>query len=330
VARPFLGAILWAVGVGAVVVSGALAAVRLGDPRSRRLLEVAAFMPLGLVLAVLGALTALVLLLVSARHRLAGLTFVAALVLAGSHTWWLAPLYVGSTAAATPSSFVVMSLNFEVGDPRDLAESALAHHVDVLVLLEMTQSRLDALRATGLDDRLPHVAGDDDADFVGTVVLSRFPLAHATTLYPGSDSLAVDADVTGLGRVRVVAVHTRPPYLPGPWRTDHERVRAALAGMHASRDASVLAGDFNATLAHVQMRHIVDLGFSDAADQVGSGWSPTWPAGGHVSRLGITVPPFAPIDHVLTSPALAVTAARTLEVAGADHRAVLASVSPSS
>jgi endonuclease/exonuclease/phosphatase (EEP) superfamily protein YafD len=78
------------------------------------------------------------------------------------------------------------------------------------------------------------------------------------------------------------------------------------------------------------MRHIVDLGFSDAADQVGSGWSPTWPAGGHVSRLGVTVPAFAPIDHVLTSPALAVTAARTLEVAGADHRAVLASVSPSS
>ena len=75
------------------------------------------------------------------------------------------------------------------------------------------------------------------------------------------------------------------------------------------------------------MRRILGLGFTDAADQVGGGWSPTWPTGGHERRLGVAVPSFAPIDHVLTAPGLVVTSEKTFEVAGADHRAVLARVS---
>ena len=321
----------WTAACGGVAAAGALAAVRLGDPRPRRLVEVVTLVPLGLPLAVVGALAALVLLVLSARHRLSGLVFVVALALAAAHTWWIAPLYVGGTVAAGPGSVVVMSLNFEVGDPGELAETVVARHVDVLVLLEMSRERLVELRATGLTGRLSHVAGDAGSDAIGTVVLSRFPLAGAPTAYADADSLVVDLDVPATGtateQVTVVAVHTRPPYHPAGWRSDHERILGVLS--HLPGDGAVLlAGDFNATLEHAPMRRILDLGFRDAADQVGSGWSPTWPAAGHVSRLGIAVPAFAPIDHVLTSRALAVTAEETLEVAGADHLAVLASVSP--
>ena len=45
--------------------------------------------------------------------------------------------------------------------------------------------------------------------------------------------------------------------------------------------------------------------------------------------LGVPVPAFAAIDHVMTSPRLVVTAYDTVEVAGADHRGVLARISGS-
>ncbi len=89
----------------------------------------------------------------------------------------------------------------------------------------------------------------------------------------------------------------------------------------------VLAGDFNATLAHAPVRRILDLGFADAAVQVNAGWSPTWPSGGYERRLGVTVPAFAAIDHVMTSPRLVVTQAETVAVPGADHEAVVATIS---
>lgn len=305
-----------------------LTLVRLGDPSSRRLIELVTLAPLGLPLAAVGAATALVLLVVSRRRRPAGLALVVALVLVGMHAWWLAPLYVGSASAADQTPLVVMSLNFEVGDVRDLADATREHDVDVLVLLEVSAPRLDDLRGAGITTLLPHTAGaTDDGQGLGTLVLSRFPVIADTLLYEEAESRMVELDVEGVGPVRVVAVHTRPPYQPELWRADHDRTYAALSRARAGHEVVVLAGDFNATLAHAPMRRIVDLGFTDAADQVEGGWSPTWPSGGHERRLGVVVPPFAPIDHVLTGPGLVVTDAETIEVAGADHRAVLATIS---
>ena len=315
----------WVVVAGTLVAAGALAVVRLGDPQARRLVELVALVPLGLPLAALGAVAALVVLLASRHRLLPGLALGAALGLLGLHAWWLAPLYAGGATAAEPGSVVVMSLNFEVGDPGDLAATSREQHVDVLVLLEVTAARLDAVRSAGVMRRLPHVAGVEAGDASGTVVLSRFPVVATAPLYGGADSLAVRLDVPGPDRITVVAVHTRPPYQPEEWRDDHDRTLASLSRLPG--DDVLLAGDFNATLAHAPMRRLLDRGFRDAADQADGGWSPTWPAGGHERRLGVVVPAFAAIDHVLTAPGLVVTGAETLDVAGADHRAVLVSVS---
>ncbi len=159
-------------------------------------------------------------------------------------------------------------------------------------------------------------------------MLSRFPVTGTRTLYDGSESRLVELEAPGLGLVTIAAVHTRPPYDPDAWRRDHEQVRTALAAVRADADrAVVVAGDLNATLAHAPMRRLVDLGLSDSAVQVNAGWSPTWPSGSHQRRLGLTVPAFAAIDHVLTSPLLVATSSRTVDLRGADHRAVLATIS---
>lgn len=322
-----LRGITWTVVGGLLGVSALLALLSHGDPSSRRLIELVTLTPLGLPLATLGALGALGLLVTARRRRSSLAATGLAIALVVVHGWWLAPLYLGARPSGGPGSLVVLTQNFEYGDAEALAATTRARDVDVLVLLEVTPAHLHELQATGIESWLPHVDGFDDEQDLGTVVFSRLPFTAARPLFDGAESREVELDVPGTGPVSLVAVHTRPPYTPGPWRTDHEQVARALTAMRADDQAAiVLTGDFNATLAHAPMRRLLDLGFSDAAEQVNGGWSRTWPIGGYERRLGIDVPAFAEIDHVLTSPRLAVTRAETLRVAGADHAAVLATI----
>ena len=53
-----------------------------------------------------------------------------------------------------------------------------------------------------------------------------------------------------------------------------------------------MAGDFNATLDHAELRELLDRGWVDAADAVGEGFAWTWPA-----RRRRALP--LTIDHVL-------------------------------
>lgn len=301
--------------------------MRLGDPASRRLVELVTLTPAGVPLAATGTTIALVLLVAARRRVLPGLALGVAVALLGVHVGWLVPLYV-PYAAAQPGdgdAMVVMSLNIEFADVEALAEAVAVNDVDVLVLLEVTRDRLGELRSTGLTELLPHAAGVGADSNDRTIVLSRFPVVASAPVPGGAGHSLVVELASGAGRVRLVAAHPRPPYLTGAWRSDHAQLLSVLSAF-ATGEPTIVAGDFNATLAHAPMRRILGLGYTDAADQVGGGWSPTWPVGGHQQRFGIDVPAFAPIDHVLTSPGLVVTSARTLDVDGADHRAVLARV----
>lgn len=321
----------WASAVASVVVVGLLlgsfllAAVRVGDPGARRLIELASLSPLGLPLAGTALLVALVLRALGGPRLAAVVALVAAVCLVTVHAWWLAPSYAGSRPAGGPASLVVLAQNFEYGEPAALVELVRDEDVDVLVLTDADSARIDPLLEAGIEELLPHSAGIGDG---GAVVLSRIPVTGTELLHTGSASRLVELQAPGLGAVTIAAVHTRPPYDPDAWHHDHEQVRTALAGVRADADrAVVVAGDLNATLAHAPVRRLVDLGFSDSAVQANAGWSPTWPSGSHQRRLGLTVPAFAAIDHVLTSPRLVATSSRTVELRGADHRAVLATVS---
>ncbi|CAB4923107.1 unannotated protein [freshwater metagenome] len=320
----------WASTAGALAVLGLLLAalvlawLRVTDPTSRRLVEAVSLTPLGVPLAALAlALAGTARWLAPRPVRLAAVVAAAGLLLA--HCWWLAPLYTGSLRAGGPASVVVLAQNFEYGDADALVELVRREDVDVLVLTDAGNGRVDDLLAAGIEAQLPHTAG---VGTEGAVVLSRLPLAWTRRLYPDSESRLVGLEVVGIGELTVAAVHTAPPYRPDGWRADHAEVLAALAPLASGPgSALVLAGDLNATPAHAPVRRLVDLGLADAAAQVNAGWSPTWPAGGRERRLGVPVPAFAAIDHVLTSPRLVVTAYDTVELAGADHRGVLARIS---
>lgn len=311
--------------LGLLLVSLLFAVLRVSDPRGVGLIALVAMTPLGLPAAALALLGAL-FVAKPRSGRAAGM--LSALCLATVHAWWLAPLYVGGQPAARSPSLTVLAQNFEYGDASTLVAMVRTRRVDVLVLTDMRSERLDLVRETGIETFLPYSAGVENHDVHGgAVVFSRLPVTRTSLLHDRSQSRVVEIRGQGLGPVTLVAVHTQPPYAPEAWRADHEEVLKALTRLRADQDTSVvLAGDFNATLAHAPVRRLLDLGFDDAAAQVNTGWSPTWPSGGRVRRLGVTVPAFAAIDHVMTSPRLVITHAELLTVPAADHRAVIAEI----
>ncbi|MET3803736.1 endonuclease/exonuclease/phosphatase (EEP) superfamily protein YafD [Nakamurella sp. UYEF19] len=123
--------------------------------------------------------------------------------------------------------------------------------------------------------------------------------------------LAVPVDGSG---PTLAAVHPGAP-MPevglGRWRHD---VSAAVDLLRA-HPHSIVAGDFNATVDHEDLRD-VSPGF-DAAVRASRGAEGTWPA---------RVPPVfaAPIDHILLHGRFSVLGTRTVRVGGSDHRAVIA------
>jgi endonuclease/exonuclease/phosphatase family metal-dependent hydrolase len=118
----------------------------------------------------------------------------------------------------------------------------------------------------------------------------------------------------GGGRVAVQAVHPLPPITASSVRS----WRATLRTLPPARRGPprVIAGDFNATLDHRELRRLLDTGYADAADVTGGGLRTTWP----VQRRR---PPVT-IDHVLADERLAVLRYEVHELPGTDHRAVLA------
>jgi len=312
--------------VGLLLASLLLALVRVADPTGRRLIELVTLSPLGLPSAALALLGAAAWA-TTRRARATGVLAATCLVVV--HAWWLAPLYVGDHAAGRSASLVVLAQNFEYGDVAALADLVRSRGVDVLVLTDVGTERLDLLLEAGIETWLPYSAGvENHVVHGGAVVLSRVPVTRTAFLYDGAQSRMVEIRAPGLGPVTIVALHAKPPYALDAWRADHEQIHAVLTRLRAEEDSAVvLAGDFNATLAHAPVRRILDLGFADAAAQVNGGWSPTWPSGGHERLLGVTVPTFAAIDHVMTSPRLVVTDAETVAVPAADHEAVVATIS---
>lgn len=211
---------------------------------------------------------------------------------------------------------VVMTSNQWLGHADTAATLRIAreHDVDIISLQELRPrpSRTYAHEA----DRYPHQILLPDAGAAGSGLLSKFPLEQTG----GDADLQPEAlmSVPGAPPVRIKAVHPRPPVN----REAEPEWRAALAALPSSDsrgDVRILAGDFNATLDHPEFRALLDRGYTDAADVVGTGLKPTWPAGSKRDRaLPLT------IDHILVDRRVRVEQLTVVSVPRSDHRAVIA------
>ncbi len=212
----------------------------------------------------------------------------------------------------------VLTLNayFGEADVQQLAAAVERHDIDVLVMPEATEPLIAALGATEAGQRFAHRSGQtvEGRESSGTVILSRYPATRVPVPTGEAETFqqpAMSIDVDGTS-VLVRAIHPKPPI-----EESLEDWRAGLFELGQWQRAQrgrplVMAGDFNASMAHAGFRD-VKRGMFDT----GGVWPrATWP-------MDRSFPPFADIDHVLVR-GLSVTDAGTEDIDGTDHRAVWA------
>jgi len=253
--------------------------------------------------------------------------------------WWPAAL-VGLAAVALVAGVVpravggdapagvevrVMSTNMRVGgaDATAIVHLVRSHRVDVLAVQEITPDAERRLDAAGLSTLLPYAHRSALEGVIGSALYSRYPLTDgATRRNPGEfRQAAATVRVPGAVAVPVESVHPVPP-------SEAARLDVWAAGLRGQTPADpdgpprVLAGDFNATLDHVEMRRLIGTGYRDAASAVGRGLTPTWPYAGRLRGIA----PAVAIDHVLVDPRIGVRDLSAHTVPGTDHRAVIATL----
>ena len=281
----------------------AWAAVRVtGVDVPHRATELLAFTPYVALTAAVPVVVALVL----RRRAIAVVSLVAALALVAS----VVPRATGDPAKpGTRPVLTVMSVNVLRGhaDPQTVMRLVEEHDVDVLALEESRPAFVARLDGYGAGTRLPY----RNAAPLDEALLSAVPLRP--TGWPAEGDLRI-----GARTIRVRTVHPLPPVTTGRWRAWKDEL-AALPSSGPGPIRHVLAGDFNATLDHPELRDVIDRGYADAADVTGAGLHPTWPAG---RRL----PPEITIDHVLVDRRLGVASFSVHPVPRTDHRAVIARI----
>ncbi|WP_327151849.1 endonuclease/exonuclease/phosphatase family protein [Nocardia sp. NBC_01329] len=243
-----------------------------------------------------------------------------ALLVAAAGVWTQLPLY-RSHAADDGRAVTVMQANllFDGADPRALVDEIRGRRVDLLTVDELTPAAIEALGRAGLDAILPHRYLSPGRTAAGTGIWSSYPLSE-TVEYDGYvlNQLSATATVPDIGPVTVYAFHPVPPvYGTRVWADELLRLGEILERSPADRPV-IVGGDFNATYDHAQFRALLSGRFGDAAVQAGAGHLVTYPTD---KRW----PPLVGIDHILVAGGHA-EAVETIEVPGADHRALVARI----
>jgi endonuclease/exonuclease/phosphatase (EEP) superfamily protein YafD len=277
-------------------------------------LAVIAFVPYLMLAPVLA-------LLIAPLRRQWLTSVIAAIVVAACASTQL-PHYLPDDPPGDAVELTVMTINLREGaaDPADVVQAVKKHHVDLLMLTEVSWPGAQALTKAKLAKELPYYSGRPGVGAGGTGVISRYPLRNQK-LEPRFHFEATTTQVLVPGVKR--PVHAGAVHPPGPlkaavaWRRDIAAVPAMLRGIPDG--TAIVAGDFNSTPDNPWFRDIVDTpGYENAIDQAGTGLIPTYSA-------QVIMPPLIAIDHVLTREAVA-TSVEPISIAGTDHRGIIAKV----
>jgi endonuclease/exonuclease/phosphatase family metal-dependent hydrolase len=298
-------------------VAGGLAGLTLvrvfGVDRGVLLVQAVAFTP---YLSVVGVI-ALGVAVLRRQWWAAGVCGLAALVLLGL----VVPRVFGGPSEHPGTPVTVMSVNMLLGgaDPSSIVDVVRSRRVDVLAVQEFTPQAETDLDAAGLAQLLPYRESHPELGASGSALYSRFPLTDGggrVASPEGHGQAYAMVHPPGVDPVRVESVHPVPPLdaeFTGWWA---DGLRGQLpAGEHGP----ILAGDFNATLDHAELRRLLGTGYRDAADEVGDALAPTWPFYGPRSWLT----PRVTLDHVLVPHDVGVRAFTVVPIPDTDHRAIV-------
>jgi endonuclease/exonuclease/phosphatase (EEP) superfamily protein YafD len=252
--------------------------------------------------------------------------FATALVVVAAHVAFVAP----ELAARTPLPAVAQDIravrlfsanvyarNTQAGG---IAQEIIDSRPDVVFLQEATPAIVETIDAAGALAEMPHRIAVRRGDRSAGLLAARWPLLDQDVVEVDGRPMLLRATVhTEGGPLRLYAVHVAAP-LGTRWKAASRELRRITELARAERLPVLMAGDFNTTWGHRAFRRLLDAGFTDAAAAGGRPFQMTWP------RDRRLIPPFTRIDHVLTTPGLAVVALHPGEGQGSDHRPLIADV----
>lgn len=201
-----------------------------------------------------------------------------------------------------------------------------ASSADVITVSELTAEAAQRFREAGIRKTFPYSILVPRPNAGGMGLWSRYPLIELPRSKYGNNFIAARMRVPGVRDDPLVAsVHLMSPLAAGANTFEDwlHRITAAKSEFAdyaetAGPAAVIIAGDFNATPDMRQFRDLLDVGYRDAVNQTGAGFSPTYSP--HPA-----IPPLITIDHVLTRNSSA-QSIHTVDIPGSDHRALLATV----
>ena len=266
---------------------------------------------------------AIVLILVALVVRMWTVVLLNALAVAGLVTV-LMPVIGGSERpvvdpAAPQLVMAVSNIYYENPSIDAAATTLLDIDADVLGIIEYNPAAAAALEAQGVNDRYPYRSAMPRSDRTGIVLFSRLPIIDSIVAPIGHQlGIIATIDVRGVA-TRVILVHPVPASSQsdvGRWSDDLKTIGRTAAD---SDLPTVVAGDFNASRWHPAFRHMLDWGLDDVHEQLGKGWTRSWPA-------NRSFPPFVRIDHALVRNGAAGVAMREIVVPGSDHRGFVVTI----
>jgi endonuclease/exonuclease/phosphatase (EEP) superfamily protein YafD len=238
-------------------------------------------------------------------------------IVAGLLPWVFALPYAvpAGTGGARSATVRVLVVNAQDGaaDPADVVAAARGQAVDLLVVTELSSKLAHELTTSGIDATLTaRYVSDLSSPQAGLGIWSRRPIGPITEV-TGTRWPAVRTRFDAGRGLTVVAGHAVRP-LPN----QVDRWAADLDALGRAADGStpvVVLGNINGTPWNAQFRGLASGRLHDAADVLGHGIRPTWPAWFPL--------PLLPLDHALVGGGVGVRSMDAIPVGRTDHRALL-------
>lgn len=235
----------------------------------------------------------------------------------------IAPWYLPSAFASTPTNYRVMSTNLNIRnrDASEILKLTEKEQPDLALFIEVNDDMAEQLKA--LNTSFPYSSNQLTPYQPDAVLYSKYPLSDfEIRKFDTNNAVNLTAHVQVKQQtLSIVAIHPLPPLNQSFLESRNRVFRAASEYVQQQRDPVLLIGDFNVTMWSPDYRRLVrETGLKNTRKGVGT--LPTWPANmAYLSpKLNLLAPLLQiPIDQCLADRSLKVTGMHTGPDVGSDH-----------